>query len=238
MAKDTSFKSIPGAFYDLIVYYASVVLFIAVFIVSSVELVTLAKSASSIKTLDKIFLLLFVLSVGYVYGQLSSALSSYFIKKPVSKLARAFGFKSYKDYKFDFFYDDKSFELLGECGKGLKGNYWTLIYYIKLNAPEISDDLMKRYARVKLARTNAFNFLVLFILSLATLWIDRVALKFGLFDAYLSPKWWAVIFLFVSLVFSVEFYQRQAWLGDILIKVYSAFYEWEKKSNKPSQSDS
>jgi hypothetical protein len=229
MVKDLSIKSIPGAFYDLIVYYASGILLITVIVISSVELNVFTKALSTIGALDKLLLAFIALSVGYVYGQMSSALSSFFIKKPVSRIAKSLKLRSYKDYKFDYFREDKSFSLLQECEKELKGNYWTLIYYIKLNAPEISDDLMKRYARVKLARANAFNFFILSVVSLITSISDNVASKLGLFDVHLSAQWWTVLCFVLTLLFCVEFYQRQAWFGDIFIKIYSAFNEWHRK---------
>lgn len=220
--------SIPGGFYDLIVYYGGSLLFFTAIVFASYDLPQIKDFFSQLTTSEKIFLSVVIFSASYIFGQFSSTFSAHFVKKPISKLCSKFDLKDKQDYSFNYFENNEDFTILNETSKKVKGNYWTIIYFIKMYKPDIADDLIKRYARCKLARSNSFNFLILSLLSLSCylLNIFNVSLKY--FDTYIGPLSWALVFGSFSIIFAAEFYQRQAWFGDILIKIYAAFHEWMK----------
>lgn len=215
-------KSIPGVFYDLIVYYGSSFIFISCLWVVFFDLHAIAGFLSSLKASGLSFLLILILSFCYVYGQLASTLSAIFVKRPISFLVTKCKPKSIKDYFFDYFADCEDFSVLEQTEKRLRKNYWTVLYFIKLTFPSIADDLLKRYARCKLARVNSFNFLFLAVITLAV----HVSKKWGWFSSvstsYFSGLVWSTFFLFASIVFAFEFYQRQCWFGDIVVKIFAA----------------
>lgn len=216
-----AFKSIPGVFYDLIVYYGSTTLFAFAFLALSADVHTVRRMLVGLDTFEKIFLVVLLLAGFYVYGQLASALSYHIIKRPMNKLVRFINPKEAKDYFFEYSDILNEFSLLNGF-EGKKRNYWTLVYFIRRVNPDIGDDLLKRYARVKLARINAFNasilFLYLFIKGVAQIFI----LEPPVTPILLETLFQIAIALAFVLIFGFEFYQRQCWFSDIAVKIYAA----------------
>ncbi len=232
MKQNNIISSLPGGFYDLIVYYGSSLLFLTIFVFSSFKLEEIESFSKSLSTTEKIFLSVVVVFVSYILGLFSSTFSSHVIKKTVTRVARKLKFKSLKDYEFDYFddFDKHNFIILDLIEKKMKGNYWSIIYLIKMYKPDIADDILKRYARCKLARNNAFNFLLLSLGALISgVWTNLTSKSSPFFDVFLSPAIWSIIFFIIAIIFTLEFYQRQVWFGDILIKIYASFYVWLSK---------
>lgn len=216
---------IPGFFYDLLVYYASSALFFLGFYFISFDVETLVQTLLYAPFPNLIVSALLLLAVFHAYGQFASAISAYVIKKPVSMIITKLNVKQLKDYKFDYISLLEKFKVLKDLDKAKPGNYWTLIYYIKTVNLDIGDDLIKRYGRVKLARTNAFNFLLLLIYILIRPLVAFLSADAILLPSVGNPLLHALLIMAFMLGFSIEFYQRQCWFGDIVTKVYAAICE-------------
>lgn len=207
----TSIESVPGYFYDAIVYYSSYVVLISLIALLYVDAHKLVEFLRTLSVGEQLLALLSFLSFGYVWGQFSSALSYPLVKLPITKIVKRFHPKTEGDFLFSF----DEILLLIDTKDTLKEkrhrNYWTILYFVQAIDPWTGSDLLKRYARCKLARVNAFNFMALVVLGIS-LRIFAIQLHF------LSwPQYFFLCSLFVVL-FSLEFYQRQKWFGDIVIK--------------------
>ena len=215
-------KSVPGGFYDLIVYFASSVVLVGSAALLLCDAATITELLSKLTVSGFSLLFLFLICFSYLYGQLASTLSALFIKKPVNSIVSRFHPKQMRDYFFDYPEACRDFPVLALVGKGQSKNYWTILYFIKISYPDIADDLLKRYARCKLARVNAFNFLVLCSFTLSLCILRKLGVTGIPEVANLRPTVWVVSFALVFGAYTLDFYQRQCWFGDILIKILAA----------------
>lgn len=220
--KESAIKSVPMVFYDLIVYYGSSFFFLGILGLTFIGFEKIAELCSKLSALSMTFGVMMVVSFCYVYGQFASTFSSIVIKRPISRLVKLWGGSSRKDYFFDYFESSEDFVILEKTGKTLRKNYWTIIYFVMLYFPTIADDLLKRYARCKLARVNAFNFLFLSVLTFTSSLLEKLGWCRLVSTCYFSCFTWAMVFLVATLACSWEFYQRQCWFGDILVKIFAA----------------
>jgi len=135
-----------------------------------------------------------------------------------------------RDFFFDYQGLIKGFDLLDGLSDKQRGNYWTLIYWIKVNHPTIGNDLLERHARLKMARMNALNsFIILFLSFLCLIFkpefMANSTIKRG------GVEYLALIGSMVAtLLFSFEFYQRQVWFGDIVIKIFASLSRQDKEA--------
>lgn len=108
-----------------------------------------------------------------------------------------------------------------------------LLAYFRQNAPELVPFLLKKYARVKVARAMAFNALCLTLVLLVAGVINLISSTELI---YMRPDWWWCfpIVLFTLLIFCYAFFRRQAWYGEVL--VVSAYRVPRKKSASASGS--
>lgn len=217
-----SLKSVPIIFYDLIVYYGSSFFLISAICVAFIGYHNCVQFMAKLSTSGVTIGIILLISFCYVYGQLASALSAVIIKKPINYIIRRLKPKSEDDYFFNYFGNCNDFPVLEYTGKSVKKNYWTIIYFIKLIYPSVADDLLKRYARCKLSRVNALNYFFLCILSLSFHFLKKCNHIPNIIPHHMSFFLWAFLFLIISLVFCWEFYQRQCWFGDILVKMFAA----------------
>jgi hypothetical protein len=217
-----SIKTVPGVFYDLIVYYASSVTFLVGVTLLFISPSDIHKILASVSLFETALLIILGISFCYIWGQLSSAHSYYIIKTPISLIVKWLNGSSCDDYFFNRSRFLEDFPLLSSTEEKKERNYWTILYYIRVIKPHIADDLMKRYARCKLARVNAFNFLLLSVLHLILRWTNLYSAGSDTFSSFYQSIWMVLILLFLTLIFIIEFYQRQCWFGDIVIKIYAA----------------
>lgn len=237
MSEESSFwgtlKSIPVIIYDLIVYYASSILLFSAVILLFVTPKQAHEMISEAQTAEIVFISLVGLSLAYVWGQFSTTFSYYLIKKPVGFLVKRFGKKQKEDFFFDYPWTLEPFRHLTNISSKVKGNYWTLIYHIRLTHSDIADDLIKRYAKCKLARVNAFNSFILFAL---VVWIKISGVPSVIPFYFPSSNGYFIIAslsIVLVILFALEFFQRQCWFGDIMIKIYSAI-PFKSPDNSPT----
>lgn len=219
-------RTVPNVFYDLIVYYGSSITFFIVLIFLSFDLSSIRSFLSNLDVLGKIILFFVALSVCYIYGQLSSMLSYYLVKKPVNKIVKVLKSKQKKDYFFEYSELLDNFPIFPILPSKKEKNYWSLIYYIKILYPDIGDDLLKRYARCKLSRINALNVFVLLIYFGFTFLLRSLPTHIQ------NPGIVIAILLLFAILFVLEFYQRQCWFGDITVKIYASIQKRQQEKNK------
>jgi len=217
--------SIPGYFYDAIVYYSSYFVFISIIIFLFVGYDNLRDFTKTLSIFEWSGIAVVTLSVGYTWGQLSSTLSYYIVKRPTTFLVKRIKPNNIDDYLFSF--DDIVSQLDAKniLKRKIHGNYWTIFYYLQIVYPTIGSDLFKRYARCKLARVNGFNFVVLIIIGVI-FWAFSFSIYYIKWPAYFIT---CTIFI---LLFFFDFYQRQCWLGDLIIKILSSVYSAQRDMKK------
>jgi hypothetical protein len=132
-----------------------------------------------------------------------------------------------RDFFFDYQSLLKDFPLLEQLSEKQRGNYWTLIYWLKINHPSIGNDLLERHARVKMARMNALNSFFIFLLSLFSFSNPALMTNAAIYND--SVRVYALIgSCIITMLFAFEFYQRQCWFGDIVVKIFASLSRNDK----------
>ncbi len=225
MASISVERYIPSSLYEIIAYFGSGCILIVFGLLGMVDQVAIKKAATYVFKLDlheQIGLTVFVGIIAYAYGQLSSTLSAPIVAVPVSKFVKILGKHSSSDFKADLTDIVKTYGLAEELPPSKVNNKWTLMFYLQVKVPEIGKDIMKRYAREKLARINAFNMLLLTAIAI----LSNIGKKMGIaknlgFADVLKPAnfWWLVFYIVLTFIYSYEYYKRKCWNNDLLIKV-------------------
>jgi len=88
--------------------------------------------------------------------------------------------------------------------------------------------MLERHARVKMSRMNALNSFVVFLMALYSRTFEPAILE----NSLIRKPHVSFLVLFVSLLgtlmFAFEFYQRQCWFGDIVLKISASLSRLEK----------
>lgn len=186
---------------------------------SSLYILPNVKSLSAIGILGMALALLFA---AYEYGRMAEALSATAVSHLLSIIVRVTRKK--QNVESDAFRNmTDQVDLLPlpvELAKKRKGTRWPIYFFALLYSPTIGSDLLKRYAWEKLARSSAFTFLLLFLTSLAF----EILGLFGIKTSYAGDYGFGTIgYTLFSLLLAVltyyEFYQRNSWNNDLLIKI-------------------
>lgn len=221
-------KHVENTFYEIAAYFGSGIVFLVIGSLGLVErdfLTRATQELASLNTPAQIFLLVLLVSMTYAYGQLSSALSSPLIAGPVGGVVKQRGARYKGDYNADFTSIIAAYELHTRLPDTKRNNKWTLIFYLLTSQPEIGRDILKRYAREKMARINAVNMLFLTVLSASAILINLLGLRLGTgLHRYLHVPnvWFAVFCACLTCVYAYEYYLRRCWNNDLLIKVLPA----------------
>lgn len=215
---------LPNAFYDVIAYFFSGIIFATIFFYTRYPFDEIIKFFEKKSIAENVLIVLIAITFMYIWGQISSTLSSYMVKKPIVFILKKI-LKSEED-EFFFKYDNvlEKFPILNDYPKKYRGNYWTLIYYIFLISPAIGSDVMKRYARCKLSRINSFNFFLLTIYLIYMNVFDDPSNRINLVHN--------IGLLLITIVMYIDFYQRQKWFNDIIIKIYASIDRFMKDTKK------
>jgi hypothetical protein len=221
-------RFVPDSLYNVFAYLCTGILFISVCILLFADLSLLLKGWKALEIAGQLVVVLFLLSAVYVYSEFISVISYHAIRKPVSRLVRFLNPKGASD----FFFDHKDllarFDVLEQFPDKQKGNYWTLIYAAKIIHPAIGNDMLERHARVKMSRMNALNSFIVFLMAL----YSRIFEPAILVNSMIRKPHVGSLVLFGSfigtLMFAFEFYQRQCWFGDIVLKISASLSRVEK----------
>ena len=222
-------RFVPDSLYNVFAYLVTGILFVSVCLLLFTNLSSLLRGWKALELAGQVALVLCVLSAVYVYSEFVSVVSYHAIRKPVSTLVRFLKPKGAQDFFFDHKELLESFELLKRFPDKRKGNYWTLIYAAKVIQPAIGNDLLERHARVKMSRMNALNSFILFAASLYARLFDPEFLSNSLIQRASVGYLVLVASLAATIMFSFEFYQRQCWFGDIVLKISASLQEVEKE---------
>src|SRR5258708_5312023 len=141
MAERSDF--LPNAFYDLIVFGSSTILFAIGFTIGF-GWWDLSR-VSQLKTFDVVLLFAALMFFGYEYGRLAEAWSSLIVQAPLKFLNRHMGRWGNADFCNDLSNAEIALNLCDVAG-GRKGGKWTVYFHAMLVDPRIGSDLMKRYA--------------------------------------------------------------------------------------------
>lgn len=222
-------KIVPASLYEIIAYFGSACVLTALIFLGFVQgeaLEHLRDTLVEMKVNGQIFLLIIFATIGYAYGQLASALSAPFIAQPISKIVKQFGKRWTRSRDFTIQFKD----LLTSQGfsdllpENKLNNKWTLLFYLLTVQPEIAKDLLKRHARERLARINAFNsFLMAGYGLLVTIYYGAKKPMGGSREIFISPSYCYIAgIIILGLIFSYEYYLRKGWNNDLMLKVFPA----------------
>ena len=224
--ESSSNVSVPNFFYDLIVFVGPSLLFLGLLLYGFgvVTADNISGISASVGAGSAALFTLFALFFGYEYGRTAEALSSPIVAGLISFLVRK-GLIPAGDY--DLSLEDVVREMpipVLRNSVGRPGSKWALYMYASVVSPDLGKDLLKRYAWEKLARSSAFTFVLLTLLSVICLTI-RIVLPScsSPMQNYLSDKPIAsLIFLlstlFLAIIAYFEYYKRNSWNNDLLIK--------------------
>ncbi|MBU0678979.1 MAG: hypothetical protein KJ626_12785 [Verrucomicrobia bacterium] len=218
-------RHIPGTIYEIIACFGSGCLVFMLGALAVLDPAFVKRAAKFVLALDfpeQVGLMIVAVTLAYVYGQLSSTLSAPFVADPVGKIVKCLGKRASPDFRTGFESAVNAYGLSEKLPQDKRNNKWTLMFYLQAKAPEIGADIMKRYAREKLARINAFNMMVLTLLTLASLLCGHLQIgqRFGVTEILkVANPWWLVLYLALCATYSYEYYKRKCWNNDLLLKV-------------------
>lgn len=212
MGKEIS--NVPNAFYDLIVFSSSSILFLTLFSwgIGWID----SSFISQVDIKNSIVILLGLFFFSYEYGRIAEAWSSTIVQKPLFWLQNNTRFLCNTDYLHNL--DDVE-EILGiECVSGSrKGGKWTVYFYAMTINPKLGTDLLKRYAWEKLARNSAFTFFILFIFSYTCFLLHNycgfLLLNFG--DWKFGSSQFTLILMAMIVLTYYDYYLRNCWNNDL-----------------------
>jgi len=215
------------SFYEYIAFVASSMLFLVLILIGLSEYNSNTNKFEFFFDLSKlstgITILIFIvfLMLSHIYGQFISALSEKMIGKPIKFLNKKI-FKN-KDFNGKFKNITSRIDTASILPDSKSNNKWTVIYFILSKNKDVGSDLLKRYAREKVARVNSLNFLILLIISIifkVSHLIHSNEIK-NIFEYWVTTL--AIFILFI--LFCYEYFQRKSWNSDLVIKTASVFVD-------------
>jgi len=214
-----SFKYVPNAFYDVMVFIVPTVQFAV-----GVGLGIFSFDTTWIPSLDSSTLvILFAVSLvaSYEYGRMAEALSAYLVQSPLRFLVKHTKFFN-NEYKNDFLKGrEEIYKVLNlnEPYDGRKGDKWAIYLYAFSKNPSIGADLLKRYAWEKLSRNSAFTYAALLIISIGFIVHDVVGLQTFNYQSFqFGSLSYTIACLVMVFLTYVEYYRRNVWNYDLLSK--------------------
>ncbi len=209
---------IPNAFYDLIVFASSTVLFAGGMFFGLGQ--HHAEWYKQLGTGNVVLIFAGLLFLSYEYGRIAEAWSAALVQRPLKFLRDHTRLMKNEDFLAPL---DKVEGALGlDATKSLRnGGKWAVYFYAMAVNPKLGTDLLKRYAWEKLSRNSAFTFCLLSAISIAAYVADLlpgvdVPLKGGW--TFGSLEYSAIVCL-MTVVTYAEYYQRNCWNNDLLERV-------------------
>lgn len=227
-----SMSIVPNAFYDLIVFLSSSILF-----VFSVAWGLGYIDSNTFKEFDAKYTLIVAIGLfffSYEYGRIAEAWSASIVQAPLRFIHNRTRFLNSNDFLLNL---DHAEELLGLKleNENRKGGKWSIYFYAMLIDQKIGTDLLKRYAWEKLSRSSAFTFFVLFVISFSCYILSACFSVAGLFYGewrFGSVQLTLLFFVFVVLTY-YEYYKRNCWNNDLLLKVASVLVLGKQLQSSP-----
>lgn len=170
--------------------------------------------------------------LGYEYGSLASAWSSVIVQSPLKFIAHRTRFLNNPNFNARLVWQVKSLKL-GIPKVDELGSKWTLYYFAMHVSPQLGADLLKRYAWEKLARSSAFTFFVLFIISIGVRilhWLNMW--RYDFYTCGIGSWSYTFLMLFFVVLTYYEYYLRNCWNHDLLTKVLPVLCYVDEHSKK------
>lgn len=210
---------IPNWFYDFIVFVTPT----AILLVGSALALHETLPEAWFRDLDLsaaqfIGLAFGLLLLSYEYGRAAEMWSELFVLRPLLFLQRRLGWGAAATVAPP---DANVLGLPVKLTPDAAHNRWTFYYYAYRVEPDIAQDLIKRYAWEKLARSSAFSYCLLFLASLGLGVVaavtDRVRLTNG--DFGLGSAMFTLITAALCMTSAFEYRRRGFWNMDLLAKI-------------------
>jgi hypothetical protein len=234
MGKEIS--NVPNAFYDLIVFSSSSILFLfgVAWGVDSIN-------GSLIDNLDAKYSIIIFVGIfffSYEYGRIVEAWSSTIVQTPISWIKKHTSFFPSNDYLHELNEVESCLDIEIKDGTR-KGGKWTVYFYAMALDPKLGSDLLKRYAWEKLARNSASTFLILFLISfLSFIFSSYLGSKEYFYGDWKFGSYQYTLALFtLTLLTYFDYYKRNCWNNDLILKVINTLKKVESLSSKSTDND-
>lgn len=207
----------PNAFYDFIVFVGSSLVFaVGLYVGIGGPAQNLL---GGLGTFEFVWVLVALIFFGYEYGRIAEAWSYWMVQRPLAFISRHTLFLKNPDFLAETPDEEVVLHLPSFAG-ARKKNKWTLFFYASLVNPSLGSDLLKRYAWEKLSRNSAFTFCVLLLVSIAS----GILIHYQIIPPFIGNWTFGTLELGLALgtltfMTYLEYYQRNCWNNDLLIKV-------------------
>jgi len=209
---------LPNAFYDLIVFGSSTVLF-ALGVSVGFGWWNWAR-ITQVRTLDAVLVTGAVIFFGYEYGRVAEAWSALLVQGPLRYIGRHTRWFASPDFCNDLREAESALGLEQEVPGSRNGGKWTVYFYANVIDPRIGADLLKRYAWEKASRNSAFTTCLLFMISLLCPLLRRAGVWFPFRGSWTFGSWEFTVMVAIGVLFTyVEYYKRNCWNQDLIRKV-------------------
>jgi hypothetical protein len=215
-------SALPNIFYDLIVFISPSILLILGILIGTEfwPYLVLRKYNISIGAINFLVIILGFIFLGYEYGRLAETISCLFIADPIRYLSRRKLFFKNPDYCAFLEKEVDSINIPSPANPNKRGSKWAIYFYALYVLPNIGQDLLKRHAWEKLARSSAFTYFILFFFSVVSMLLNNLNIFNIQFAQYGFNSTPYLLATFVLVLFtSYEYYQRNCWNNDLLCKV-------------------
>lgn len=217
------FGAVPNFFYDFIVFVAptiGIAAGISLGLTGSFDIIE--QWLKSIGLVGAIGMSLLIFFASYEYGRLAETYSDLFVGRVVNYVRR-WGVRwlfQDSDYRRNLSEEISKLPLPELDLKDRRDSKWTVYFFALYVNPKIGEDLLKRYAWEKLARSSAFSAFVLLVASVLA-FLYHVAFgpgaKLPLFQFGGIAYTGFAFLLYVILL--VDYYKRNCWNNDLLMSV-------------------
>jgi hypothetical protein len=210
---------VPNFFYDFIVYLIPTIgLVLGISLGMTGNVAGLEKIVSNAGVVEAITTILLLFFASYEYGRLAETYSHFFVGSVISHLSHLGVFKN-SDFRRAMTFQVSQLPIKIEQLEGRTADKWSIYFFSYVVNPDIGNDLMKRYAWEKLARSSGFTVLLLFTISVALYVRHNLENSVSLHDdlSFGGIRYPIVMgCLYVALL--IDYYKRNCWNNDLIIK--------------------
>jgi len=208
----------PNAFYDFIVFIGSTVVFFGGLFVGFGGLNRMGNLELQLQGIDVLLIFGMLILIGYEYGRIAEAWSAVIVQKPLQFISSHTPFLKSKDFLSKPPIPKELGIVFPSMPEAKRTDKWTIYFYASMVHPGLGSDLLKRYAWEKLSRNSAFSYCILFIISISSMIFQRV-LKLSDFGSWsFGTTELSVLIGIMTLLTFYEYYKRNCWNNDLLIK--------------------
>jgi len=217
----------PNAFYDFIVFVGSTTVFVVGLFIGVGGLGKTWLRTLDFRAIDALLVVGVVVLASYEYGRIAEAWSAVVVQRPLVFIAKRTSWLQDPDFLANLSISDLQLRL-PSIPEAKQGNKWTVYFYASLVSPWLGSDLLKRYAWEKLARNSAFSYAVLWATSIVTGDLGIVMHKLSVGNWGFGTTEYSVLLGVLTIVTYYEYYRRNCWNNDLLVKVLPVLIKAEE----------